>query len=109
MHSFCQITGLSYSIIDTEGNILCRENWQDICYKFHRNNPQTEARCRQSDRYISDHLHDGPFVSYKCLNGIMDYGAPIIVEGQHLATLFTGQFLHEPPDEEFFRRQAKEC
>jgi PAS domain S-box-containing protein len=25
-----------------------------------------------------------------------------------LATLFTGQLLHEPPDEEFFRRQARE-
>lgn len=108
MGSFCRITGLSYSIIDPGGNIVCRDNWQDICYKIHRNCPPAEAKCRQSDSYISDHLHDGPFVAYECLNGIMDYGAPIIVEGKHLATLFTGQFLHEPPDEERFRRQAKE-
>jgi PAS domain S-box-containing protein len=46
------------------------------------------------------------FIGYHCLNGLMDYAAPITVEGQHLATIFYGQLLHEPPDEEFFRRQA---
>ena len=108
MRSFYEATRIPYSIIDTGNNILIGGGWQDICTKFHRVCPQTKYNCKKSDSYIFDHLHDGPFVGYKCLNGLMDYSTPIIVEGRHLASIFTGQFFHEPPDEEFFRRQARE-
>lgn len=108
MNSFYEATGIPHGIHDVDGTILSGIGWQDICTKFHRVCKQIEHKCLISDSYISEHLHDGPFVGYKCLNGLMDYGTPIIVEGQHLATIFLGQLLHEPPDEEFFRRQARE-
>ncbi|TEB06092.1 Sporulation kinase E [Pelotomaculum schinkii] len=108
MSSFYEATGILSAIVDIDGNILSAEGWQDICTKFHRICPQSEYKCKQSDSFISDHLHEGPFIGYRCLNGLMDYSTPIIVEGRHMATLFTGQLLHEHPDEEFFRRQAKE-
>jgi PAS domain S-box-containing protein len=38
----------------------------------------------------------------------MDFATPIIIEGQHMATLYMGQVLYAPPDEGYFRRQAKE-
>ncbi|OPX90568.1 MAG: Sporulation kinase E [Pelotomaculum sp. PtaB.Bin104] len=106
MTSFHKLTGIIYAVLDNHGNLLCINGWQDICTNFHRVCSQTEYNCKKSDRYISEHLQDGHFIGYKCLNGLMDYSTPIIVEGQHLATIFTGQLLHEPPDEEFFRRQA---
>ncbi|MDD4766315.1 MAG: PocR ligand-binding domain-containing protein [Desulfotomaculaceae bacterium] len=108
LNSFYEATGIPHGIHDVDGNILSGAGWQDICTKFHRVCPQIEYKCKISDSYISEHLHEGPFIGYKCLNGLMDYGTPIIVEGQHLATMCLGQFLHEPPDEEFFRRQARE-
>lgn len=108
MQPFYEATGILYAILDVSGNILSREGWQDICTKFHRLCPQTEYNCLKSDSYISGHLHEGPFIGYQCLNGLMDYATPIIVEGRHLATLFTGQILHETPDEELFRRRAQE-
>jgi PAS domain S-box-containing protein len=108
MNSFYEATGIPHGIHDVEGNILSGIGWQDICTKFHRVCKQIEYKCLISDSYISEHLHDGPFIGYKCLNGLMDYGTPIIVEGQHLATMFLGQLLHEPPDEEYFRCQARE-
>jgi len=108
MCSFYDVTGIPHGIHDVEGNILSGIGWQDICTRFHRICPQTEYKCKISDSYISEHLHEEPFVGYRCLNGLMDYGTPIIVEGRHLATLFLGQLLHESPDEEFFRRQAQE-
>ncbi len=107
MCSFYDVTGIPHGIHDVEGNILSGIGWQDICTRFHRICPQTEYKCKISDSYISEHLHEEPFVGYKCLNGLMDYGTPIIVEGRHLATLFLGQLLHESPDEEFFRWQAQ--
>ncbi len=108
MNSFYEATGIPHGIHDVDGSILSGIGWQDICTKFHRVCAQIEYKCKISDSYISEHLHDGPFIGYKCLNGLMDYGTPIIVEGQHLATMFLGQLLHESPDEEFFRRQALE-
>lgn len=107
MRSSYEITGLLNAVLDPSGNILSKIGWQDICTRFHRVCPRTESSCRKSDSYICEHLFDGPFISYKCLNGLMDYATPIIVEGQHLATIFSGQLLNEPPDEEYFRRQAR--
>ncbi|MFX4263222.1 PocR ligand-binding domain-containing protein [Pelotomaculum propionicicum] len=108
MLPFYELTGIPYAILDADGNILDKIGWREICDDFHRVCPKSEKNCRESDSYISSHLHDGPFIRYQCLNGLMDYAIPIIIEGLHLATLFTGQFLHEPPDEEYFRRQARE-
>ena len=96
------------AIIDNEGKILTAVAWQDICTKFHRNNPECEKECIKSDRYILDHLHEAnPAVSYQCPHGLTDNATPIFIEGKHLGNFFTGQFFLEPPDLEFFRKQAK--
>lgn len=108
LDSFYKFTGIPNAIIDMEDNILSGAGWQDICSQFHRVAPKTKARCRQSDFNIIDHIHDKPYVGYRCLNGLMDYCTPIIIEDQHLATIFLGQFFHEPPDQDFFLRQAQE-
>jgi PAS domain S-box-containing protein len=108
MESFYLATGIPHGLVDTENRILSAVGWQDICTRFHRTHSQTECRCRQSDRDISDHMGDGPYVGYQCLNGLMDYASPIVIDGQHLATIFLGQFFLEPPNEDFFRGQAQE-
>jgi len=108
LEHFYNISGMIASILDPEGNILLAVGWRDICTKFHRVCPQTACRCSQSDQYFKDHLHGQPYVLYKCLNGLMDCAVPIIVDRQHVGTFFTGQYLPETPDEEFFRLQARE-
>jgi len=108
LKSLYEATGLPHALVDIDNNILSGIGWQDICSRFHRACPQSSCRCKESDSYISAHLHDGPYVGYKCLNGLMDYATPIIVEGEHLATVFIGQLLHQPPDEEYFSSQARE-
>ncbi len=107
LKSFYEATGIPYGLEDENNNIISGIGWQDICTRFHRACRQTEYRCRQSDRFIRTHLYGGSYAGYKCMNGLIDYAAPIIVEGQHLATIFLGQFLHEPPNEKYFRSQAK--
>ncbi len=102
------ITGVTNALLDNDNNILSAVGWLDICTKFHRVCPHSEKRCRESDSFIFSHIEDGD-ICYKCLNGLTDYAVPIIVEGQKLAAVYVGQFLHEPPDIEFFRQQAKEC
>ncbi|MFA4886012.1 MAG: PocR ligand-binding domain-containing protein [Desulfotomaculaceae bacterium] len=77
MLPFYEVTGMPYAILDVSGNILGRTGWQDICTRFHRVCPQTEYNCKKSDSYISGHLHEEPFIGYRCLNGLMDYATPI--------------------------------
>jgi len=47
-----------------------------------------------------------PYV-YECRFGLTDIAVPVIVNGQHIATLFTGQVLRRPPSERKFARIAK--
>ena len=106
--SFFELTGIMHAVLDVDTNILSRTGWSDMCLNFHRVCSETESRCKQSDSYISDHLQDGPYIGYRCLNGLIDYATPIVVEGQHLATIYLGQLLNEPPNEDIFRQQAQE-
>lgn len=45
---------------------------------------------------------------YRCKNGLVDCASPIIIEGEHVANLFIGQFLLETPDRSFFKKQAEQ-
>jgi len=106
--SFYELTGIMHAFLDVDTNILTRTDWSDMCLNYHRVCPQTEARCKQSDAFIQAHLQDAPYIRYRCMNGLIDYATPIIVEGQHLATIYMGQLLNERADEEYFRQQARE-
>jgi hypothetical protein len=48
------------------------------------------------------------FSLYRCKNGMTDTASPIVIEGQHVANAFVGQFFLSRPDKAYFRRQAAE-
>jgi len=106
---FLSTTGVPAAIIDLKGKVLATSRWQRACTDFHRVNAVSCARCITSDTVMALQLEEGkPFSRYVCGNGLVDCAAPIIVEGQHIANVFVGQFLQAPPDLEFFRHQADE-
>ena len=99
-------TGMPIGIIDAfDGSILVGCGWQDICVHFHREHPRSLERCRESDDYIKRHLSTGAACEYTCRNGLRDIGVPIVVAGEHLATLFLGQFFYadEPTNRRVLR------
>lgn len=108
LKSLSDVTGLAHSLVDTQGQVVCSAGWQDICSRFHRKHPEAAARCLQSDLLVDRYLAPGEYQAYRCANGLMHYGVPISVDGRYLATFFFSQFLHEPPDEDFFIQQARE-
>ncbi len=106
---FTALSGVGTAIVDLEGEILVATGWQDICTRFHRVHPVTAERCRQSDTILAGRMEQGAaFHLYHCANGLVDVAVPIVVDGQRLANLFTGQFLLGPPDRDRFTRQAEE-
>ena len=69
--------GMPIGILDAaDDSILVEYGWQDICTKFHRANPETAARCRESDGFIRNHLEKGKACAYRCRNGLTDIGVP---------------------------------
>jgi PAS domain S-box-containing protein len=107
--SFTAVTGAVTAVLDLEGNVLVATGWQDICTRFHRINPLTSDRCRESDTILAGQLRHGETYNvYKCKNGLVDVAVPITVAGKHIANFFTGQFFFEAPDKSYFLRQAKE-
>jgi signal transduction histidine kinase len=107
--SFTTLTGAVTAILDLDGAILVATGWQRICTRFHRVNPQTASRCRESDTVLAGCLHRGEtYTVYRCRNGLVDVAVPIHVSGEHVANFFTGQFFLEPPHTAYFRRQAEE-
>jgi diguanylate cyclase (GGDEF)-like protein/PAS domain S-box-containing protein len=111
MKSFYDATGVLYGLVDTENNIISAAGWQEACTDFHRASPISNQRCLESNRCLAKEagIQAKGFVGGLCLNGLMDYATPIVIEGKQMATLYFGQVLHQPPDLAFFRRQAQEC
>jgi two-component system sensor histidine kinase/response regulator len=110
LKDFCDSVGIASAIIDLEGKVLASARWQRACTDFHRVNEKTCARCIESDTQLALNLSEGkPFSVYRCMNGLTDAASPIIVDGKHIANTFVGQFFTEPPDMDYFRRQAEEC
>jgi diguanylate cyclase (GGDEF)-like protein/PAS domain S-box-containing protein len=104
-------SGLPMTIIDSvDLSILVKAGWPEVCTKFHRANPLSRARCRESDSYVKDHLGEAEAFQYKCKNGIWHIAMPVVVAGRHLATLFLTQFFFEgeAPDRKYFTQQARE-
>ena len=105
-HNFLEVVGLPVCIIDFNARVLASSKWQRICTEFHRVNKQTLSRCLECDAVLARQiLGSKPYATYRCHNGLTDCVVPIVIENQHMANLFIGQFFLEPPDMDFFAKQ----
>jgi PAS domain S-box-containing protein len=108
LEGFNKSTGFVTAILDLEGNVLSKSGWRQTCTQFHRIHPATSKKCTISDTELANKMADGKkYHFYKCLNGLVDVAVPIVINGEHIANLFSGQFFFEEPDISFFKKQAK--
>jgi len=108
LEAFNQSTDFVTAILDLDGNILSKSGWRKICNDFHRVHPQTALNCTISDtEFANKKGRNGKYHFYECLNGLIDVQMPIIIRGEHIANLFSGQFFFEKPDIAFFKKQAE--
>ena len=109
LEGFNKTTGFVTAILDLEGNVLSKSGWRRACTDFHRVNAETAERCRVSDTVLAEKKQgDKGIHFYTCLNGMTDVAVPVVIKGQHVANLFSGQFFFKEPDLGFFRKQALE-
>jgi len=108
LEGFNQTTGFVTAILDLKGNILSKSGWRRICTDFHRAHPETAKRCKVSDTVLANNVSDGKkYQFYECLNGLTYVSVPIVIRGEHVANLCSGQFFSEAPDPSFFKKQAE--
>ena len=105
---FYKLTHIPVFILDLKGKPLVAVGWQDICTRFHRVHPASCRNCEESDLRLTEGVAPGDFRLYKCKNQMWDVVTPILVGGEHLGNLYTGQFFFadDPPDYATFREQA---
>lgn len=109
MNSFCEAIGIASAIIDLEGTVLIKSNWQKICVNYYRTHPETYKKCIESDTILANKLLSGEkYAFYTCYNGLTDAASPIIVRDEHIANLFVGQFFLTPPNVKEFKEKALE-
>jgi PAS domain S-box-containing protein len=110
LEDFYRLTRIPMAVIDVAGRVVAGAGWQDVCLDFHRAHPETCANCIASDVELTRGVPPGEFRMYKCKNGMWDVATPLIVGGEHVANVFSGQFFFddEPLDAEGFRAQARQ-
>lgn len=108
LEGFNKSTGFVTAILDLEGNVLSKSGWRQICTDFHRIHPDTSRKCRTSDTALANKMAQGEkYHFYECLNGLVDVAVPLVINGEHIANLFSGQFFFEQPNLAFFRKHAE--
>lgn len=99
--------GIPIAIYEIDGTEIISTDWRDVCKNFHRVNGITCQRCIENDRDLNKIIHESKkYAISKCRNGLIDIGSPILINGEHIATIFQGQFFFEEPDVEYFKKQA---
>ncbi|WPC39645.1 PocR ligand-binding domain-containing protein [Clostridium sp. JS66] len=108
--NFARAMGMaSISVDNKEGNVTSPSNFSDFCMKYTRGSVEGNKRCINCD------IEGGRTASktnkpaiYSCHAGLVDFAAPIIVDGVQIGSIVGGQVLDAPPEEEKFRKIARE-
>lgn len=110
IEDFYALAHIPMSILDLKGQVLVGVGWQQICTRFHRVHSETCEYCVESDTQLSRGIPRGQFKLYKCKNNMWDIATPLVVGGQHVGNLFSGQFFFDDEllDYDLFRSQARQ-
>lgn len=107
--AFAAATGMAAIATDENGPVTEGSNFTDFCMKLTRESRVGAERCNRCDlRGGEEASRTGKPSVYYCTSGLMDFAAPVIVNGRHIGSLIGGQVLPEEPDEEKFRKIAGE-
>lgn len=99
LDSFAPLYPVATAVLDIDGKILAASNWRRICTTYHRTEPTASQHCLESDTALANTLKEQKeYNVYKCKNGLVDVAFPIIIEGEHIANFFIGQFFFEKPE-----------
>lgn len=107
--AFAQSMNVASITVDDHGPLTKPSEFTDFCIKYTRGSAEGYKRCNECDiKCGKSAARSGKPVIYSCHSGLTDFAVPIIIDGQHIASILGGQVLTAPPDENKFRKLARE-
>ncbi len=81
-----------------------------FCNVINQDGCQEAQSCGVSDKAAEERVgRTGKSEVYRCHFGLIDIAVPVLMKSHHIATLFTGQVLREPPSRDGFVQIAKDA
>lgn len=107
---FAKGVGVASITVDLDGNpITTPSNYSRFCMDYTHSTECGDKRCALSHRIGGEEAARlGKPVVYECHAGLIDFAAPILLEGRQIGTILGGQVLTDAPDELKYRRIARE-
>lgn len=106
MGFFYEAAGIPVGIMDHNHHWLVALGWGRICTDFHLTNPESRENCLLCENRVQQLMDGREYLTYTCPNGLVEVVSPIFVEQSRIGFFYLGQFLHQPADQDYFRRQA---
>jgi signal transduction histidine kinase/CheY-like chemotaxis protein/HPt (histidine-containing phosphotransfer) domain-containing protein len=108
--AFYNTTGIAGGFSDANGVAVTQHSTHGaFCGELTKGSPEGLARCQKCDKCGIDMAIEkkGPVI-YTCHAGLLDFAAPIIVDGKVLGCLMGGQVAEAPLDMDKIREYATE-
>ncbi len=108
--AFSDMTGMAAMTTDADGVPVTEgSNFTSFCEEYVRRSELGCKYCEQCDIFGAESTHKkGSSSIYFCHAGLIDFAAPIVLDGEIIGCFIGGQVLTEEPDTEKFSRIAKE-
>jgi len=107
---FSKMTRMAALVTDEEGVSLTEgNNFSRICMEYCRKSPEGRKRCEQCDKMgAATVLEQKAPLYYYCHANMIDFAAPIMLNGRMIGSFIGGQVLTHKPNPEDMRRVARE-
>ncbi|MCI7129123.1 MAG: PocR ligand-binding domain-containing protein [Lachnospiraceae bacterium] len=107
--AFADMTGMAALTTDAEGVAVTNgSNFTDFCMKYTRATKIGAFRCGLCDKRGAEiTLAAGHACTYDCHAGLVDFAAPIMVDGRMVGSFIGGQVLTGTPDLDRYRENAR--
>ncbi|AKN32719.1 chemotaxis protein [Clostridium carboxidivorans P7] len=108
--NFAESMDIASVTVDINGKPVTRpSSYTDFCMKFTHSTKVGDDRCAESHRRGGEEAtRTGRPYIYTCHAGLIDFAAPILIDGKQIGTILGGQILNSSPDESKFRKTANE-
>lgn len=110
LDNFADSMNLASVAVDRDGNPVTNpSSYTRICAQYTHSTKAGDDRCAASHKKGGQEAArlGRPYI-FKCHSGLIDFAAPIIVEGELIGTILGGQILSKKPNDDEFRRVARE-
>ncbi|WPC44330.1 PocR ligand-binding domain-containing protein [Clostridium sp. JS66] len=108
--NFAESMDIASITVDINGRPVTRPSfYTDFCMKFTQSTKVGTDKCDECHKRGGEEAArtGRPYV-YTCHAGLIDFAAPILIEGRQIGTILGGQILSSSPEEARYRETARE-